>query len=142
MGKDNLYGGDLSPREAWQRLSNDTNAKLVDCRTHPEWSFVGIPDLRQLARPAVFIPWQNYPSMQRNDQFADQLRDSGIDRDDTVCFICRSGARSKMAAIAMHALGFKNCFNVAHGFEGDHDKHGRRGGVNGWKADGLPWTQE
>jgi rhodanese-related sulfurtransferase len=56
-------------------------------------------------------------------------------------FLCRSGVRSRDAAIAMTAAGFKACYNVASGFEGDKDAAGHRGTVSGWKVDGLPWMQ-
>ncbi len=45
------------------------------------------------------------------------------------------------AAAALTEAGFANCYNVAEGFEGDKDAHGRRNSVGGWKAAGLPWMQ-
>ena len=36
-------------------------------------------------------------------------------------FICRSGARSRQAAIAMTSAGWAPCFNVSDGFEGPLD---------------------
>jgi rhodanese-related sulfurtransferase len=56
--------------------------------------------------------------------------------------LCRSGARSRAAAEAMTALGYQRCYNVADGFEGPHDGERHRGQLAGWKASGLPWTQE
>ena len=41
----------------------------------------------------------------------------------------------------MTQAGFKACYNVAGGFEGDLDENGHRGRKNGWKAGGLPWRQ-
>jgi rhodanese-related sulfurtransferase len=55
-------------------------------------------------------------------------------------FLCRSGARSRHAAIAMTSAGWGPCFNVSDGFEGPLDDSRRRGGA-GWKAGGLPWAQ-
>ena len=43
----------------------------MDVRTEPEWNFVGLPDLRAAGKQAVLIPWQVYPTMQRNDAFVD-----------------------------------------------------------------------
>lgn len=142
MDQDKSYGGDRSARQAWETLSSESEARLIDCRTSPEWGFVGVPDLRSLKKTTLFIPWQVYPAMQLNDQFADQLREAGIGRNHPLFFICRSGARSQVAAMAMSAQGFGQCFNVAHGFEGNHDDQGHRSKINGWKAEGLPWTQE
>ena len=47
------YAGDLTPREAWEKLENNPDAVLVDCRTQAEWSFVGVPDLEVLHLLAV-----------------------------------------------------------------------------------------
>ena len=69
------------------------------------------------------------------------LEDFGLGRDAPVYLICRSGVRSRHAAIAMTEAGWERCYNVGTGFEGSHDAAGHRGRVAGWKADGLPWTQ-
>ncbi|MGZ9035358.1 MAG: rhodanese-like domain-containing protein, partial [Rhodospirillales bacterium] len=58
-----------------------------------------------------------------------------------VVLICRSGARSRAAAIALTAAGFGPCYNVVSGFEGDPDPLRHRGTVSGWKVEGLPWVQ-
>ena len=39
------YAGDVTPREAWEVLSSDPDATLVDVRSSAEWTFVGLPDL-------------------------------------------------------------------------------------------------
>lgn len=136
------YAGDITAEEAWEKLVQDEGAVLVDCRTRPEWLFVGIPDLSSLGKKTVFAEWQVFPSMQVNGDFAQQLRDAGVAEDQQVLFICRSGARSKSAAIAMTNQGFSRCFNVGGGFEGPHDDDKHRGRVDGWKASDLPWIQE
>lgn len=127
-------------------LSGNGSAVLVDCRTRPEWSFVGVPDLAALEATVVFAEWQVFPAMAVNPEFAAQLRAGGGVADASggrpLLFICRSGVRSKAAAIAMTQAGFAPCYNVSGGFEGplDDDKH--RGGSDGWKAASLPWIQE
>ena len=136
------YAGDITAEEAWEKLVQDEGTVLVDCRTRPEWLFVGIPDLSSLGKKAVFAEWQVFPSMQVNGDFAQQLRSAGVTEDQQVLFICRSGARSKSAAIAMTTQGFSRCFNVSGGFEGPHDDDKHRGEVDGWKASDLPWIQE
>lgn len=127
-------------------LSKDSSAVLVDCRTRPEWSFVGIPDLSTLEAKTVFAEWQVFPSMQINTEFAAQLRDNGSIADAAegrpILFICRSGVRSKAAAIAMTQDGFAPCYNVSGGFEGPLGDNKHRGGSDGWKAAALPWIQE
>ena len=101
---DSDYAGNLSPKEAWELLSSDPKARLVDVRTMPEWTFVGVPDLKSLDKQLYFIPWQLHPNMQQNPEFADQVRSSGVEHDDPLLFICRSGGRSRMAAIASAAV--------------------------------------
>ena len=73
---------------------------------------------------------------------ADELAAARPDRDPPVIFLCRSGVRSRAAAIAMTARGFTRAYNLAGGFEGAHDAARHRGQVEGWKVAGLPWTQD
>ena len=63
------YGGDVSPDEAMALLQSDKDAVLVDVRTTPEWSFVGVPDLSAMGREPVFLEWQSYPTMALNADF-------------------------------------------------------------------------
>ena len=136
------YAGDVSPREAWKILSSDKNALLVDVRTAPEWSFVGLPDLSTLGKRVLQQSWQVFPRMEVDPDFAARLGALAADRDAPILFICRSGARSRSAAMAMTAAGYSRCYNIANGFEGNHDAERHRGKLAGWKADGLPWTQD
>lgn len=135
------YAGDIDARKAWDILEKDKSAVLVDVRTRPELEFVGVPDLSRVNKELALIPWQVYPTMQMNAAFAEELEKAGVKRDATLLFICRSGARSKAAAIAATRAGFRTCYNVAGGFEGPPDPERHRGRVDGWKALGLPWIQ-
>ena len=137
------YAGDIGPDEAWQLLQQ--GALLIDVRTDAEWNFVGLPDLTLLGKDPLLVSWQAYPDMDLNPHFADdlhrQISDSGGVQETPLVFLCRSGARSRAAAITMTRRGFTACYNLAGGFEGDRDRQGHRGHVNGWKAAGLPWKQ-
>jgi rhodanese-related sulfurtransferase len=135
------YAGDISPTQAWKLLTDDDAAMLVDVRTPAEWNYVGVPDLSSVGKQPLLLPWVFFPSMERNEQFVAQLENAGLNRDAPLLFICRSGARSRAAAIAMTARGFNKCYNVATGFEGDQDEARHRGTVSGWKVEGLPWLQ-
>jgi rhodanese-related sulfurtransferase len=137
----NGYAGNVTPEEAWEILSEEPRAVLVDVRTVPEWSFVGMPDLSALRKDVAAIAWQSFPSMEVNPNFAAELQVRGIENNHALLFLCRSGARSKEAARAMSALGYAECYNVLDGFEGPHDERKRRGTVAGWKVAGLPWRQ-
>ena len=131
----------VAPTQTWEALQADANAQLVDVRTDAEWNFVGVPDLGTVGKQPILIPWQVYPSMQRNGGFEDHLKQAGLTEDHRIYFICRSGARSMAAAEAAKAAGFPHVFNVADGFEGPPDGEGHRGLSAGWKAGGLPWRQ-
>lgn len=135
------YAGDLRPAEAWALLKEDPKAVLVDVRTAPEWGFVGVPRLDGLGKETLCISWQAYPDMARNADFAAEVAAKGVGKDQPVLLICRSGARSKAAAMALTQAGFGPCYNVAEGFEGDRDGDLHRGSVGGWKVAGLPWAQ-
>ena len=135
------YSGDLRPAEAWALLEKDPKAVLIDVRTAPEWGFVGVPRLEDLGKETLCISWQAYPTMARNENFAAEVAAKGVGKDQPVLLLCRSGARSKAAAIALTAAGFGPCYNVAEGFEGDRDGALHRASVGGWKVAGLPWAQ-
>jgi rhodanese-related sulfurtransferase len=134
------YAGDLTPQEAWNLLSEDPTSVLVDCRTQAEWSYVGVPDLTDVSKRAIFIEWVSFPDGARNADFVTQLRQAGIENDQQVVFLCRSGQRSIGAAEAATADGVAKAYNILDGFEGATDQDGHRGAV-GWKATGLPWRQ-
>jgi len=136
------YAGDLSVEDAWALLQSDPAARLVDVRTQAEWNFVGLPDLSGLGKETALIEWQMFPSMQVNPGFvADTQTAVGGDKTAPVLFLCRSGARSRSAAVALTQAGYTRAYNVAGGFEGDLDGDRHRGHRNGWKAAGLPWKQ-
>jgi rhodanese-related sulfurtransferase len=139
------YAGDVSVEETWEGLSSDPKAVLIDVRTQAEWTYVGIPSLDPLGKSPVLIEWQTFPTGSLAPGFVErlthELSERGVDRDASLFFICRSGARSRSAAIAMTAAGFGRCFNVGPGFEGPMDEDGHRASISGWKMAGLPWKQ-
>lgn len=132
------YAGDITPRQAWDLLSDNPDAMLVDVRTDAEWRFVGVPDLTGLGRAVVYIEW-NRTDGQRNEDFVSDLLAAGV-AGGPVVFLCRSGNRSIGAAEAATAAGIAPSYNVLDGFEGNLDDDGHRG-ATGWRAIGLPWRQ-
>ena len=136
---------DVAVTDVWSRLKDDPKTVMVDVRTQAEWAFVGLPDLSELGKRVLTQEWQTFPQGQVDPQFAIRLEATlaraGVSKDDEIFFICRSGGRSRMAAEALSALGFRHCRNVAEGFEGPLDPSRHRGGTAGWKAGGLPWVQ-
>ncbi len=114
---------------------------MVDVRTTAEWNFVGLPDLSGLNREVRLVEWQSYPTMAPNPDFVAQVAAAIPDKNAAIYFLCRSGARSRSAAIAMTRAGYTRAYNIAGGFEGDLNAERHRGAQNGWKASGLPWRQ-
>jgi rhodanese-related sulfurtransferase len=135
------YAGDISVEDAWRILGEDAAAQLVDVRTQAEWNFVGLPDLSKVQKTVHRVEWQGFPDGAPNAQFSDQVAATGAKPTDPILFLCRSGGRSKAAAIAQTGAGYSKCYNIAGGFEGDLDGDGHRGRVRGWKSAGLPWNQ-
>ncbi|ARJ65645.1 sulfurtransferase [Magnetospirillum sp. ME-1] len=135
------YAGEISPKDAWERLASDPAAKIIDVRTQAEWSFVGVPDLSPVGKQVLLVSWQVFPTMARNDAFAAQVEAHGVKKDDTLLLLCRSGVRSRAAAELLTQLGYTAAWNITDGFEGPHDQAKHRGLTAGWKASGLPWAQ-
>lgn len=133
------------PPAAWAALKTG-RAVLADVRTRAEWTFVGLPDLSDAGTEPLLIEWKRWPDMAPTPDFAQKLVAALPSPPPAeLMFICRSGARSQDAALAVQAAldaaGLPvRCINVAEGFEGDLGPDGRRS-VNGWKARGLPWRQ-
>lgn len=136
---------DVPVRVTWERLRANDEAILIDVRTRSEWAFVGLPDLGSLGRRPVLAEWLTFPENRINADFVaqltEQLEGMGASRKAELYFICRSGGRSRQAALAMTAAGWESCHNVAEGFEGPLDAERHRGTQSGWKAEGLPWLQ-
>ena len=139
------YAGDLLAVDAYALLEGDASAVLIDVRTNAEWAYVGTPDIQALGKTPLYLEWQSYPSMAVDADFSVRLvallKSCGVERGAPLVFLCRSGARSRNAAVAMTNAGWGPCFNISDGFEGPLDGSRRRGGAGGWKAGGLPWTQ-
>ena len=135
------YAGDIKPKDAWEILQNDPDACLIDVRTDAEWRYVGLPKLDKLGKSTYCVSWQVFPDNKLNERFVEQVKAKGVRTDQPLLLLCRSGQRSKHAAIALTAAGYERCYNVAEGFEGDRDGGGHRGSVGGWKVAGLPWDQ-
>jgi rhodanese-related sulfurtransferase len=141
----NDYEGDVTAAEAYELVTSEPKAQIVDVRTKPEWTFVGLPDLSAAGKEIILVEWQSYPGMEVAADFVAsverELARRGAAKDDTVLFLCRSGARSHAAAQAMIGAGWRRSRNISGGFEGPTDPERHRGRVDGWKAAGLPWIQ-
>lgn len=129
----------LSPKQAFERLKNNSDILFLDVRTYAENKFVGRP------LNATLVPWVDDPDWEINPRFSQAvgnlLVDKPVSLQAEIILICRSGVRSLDAGKALIRKGFTNVAHVKGGFEGDLDKHKQRGNINGWRYEGLAWEQ-
>ena len=135
------YAGDITPREAWKMLQIEENVILVDVRSAAEWTYVGVTDLSSLGAEAAAIEWKSFPHMEENKNFISQVKKICPNSNTIILSLCRSGQRSIASSQALTKSGYKQCYNVLEGFEGDIDSTQHRGNSGGWKFCGLPWKQ-
>ena len=141
----NTYAGDVSAADAWRDLAATLEAALIDVRSAAEWAFVGLPALTTMGKAPLLVAWNEFPSGAQLPDFAGRLKaalaEAGIGADAPLYFLCRSGARSRSAALVATAAGYRRAYNVEQGFEGALDANHHRATPGSWKAEGLPWVQ-
>ncbi|CDG84943.1 rhodanese-like domain-containing protein [Janthinobacterium agaricidamnosum] len=130
------YAGAVTPQEAYALLQADSNVKLIDVRTNAERDWIGRPAIAEAQHGAV--QWSTYPGGVANPDFLAQLAASAT-HDQVLLFLCRSGVRSRHAARLATENGYRHCYDILEGFEGDKDEHGHRKHVGGWCKAELPW---
>ena len=102
---------EVTPLIAYQRLTENEDAILIDCRTMREWEIIGVPDLSEIGKSLVKI------ELMRQDQsvnptFVEQITE--LAQPNTPLYlICRSGARSAAACQMLMKAGFIDVTNVA-----------------------------
>jgi len=145
QGTSGSHAGDVSVDVAWGALNTTPEATLIDVRTAAEWAYVGVPTLASIGKTTILIEWDAFPSGALVPDFSGRLKaaldKAGVGPDAPLYFICRSGNRSRHAAIAATAAGYRRCFNIENGFEGRLGPDRHRATPGSWKAAGLPWVQ-
>ena len=134
------YKRNLLPKMAVDRLNENPEAVLIDVRTSAEHKYVGFPE------NSILIPWFDEPDLNSDPSaFCEVVNNHLSDRSDILgtelILICRSGFRSNEALKCLQSNGFTCVSHVASGFEGDLDENDHRGNLNGWRNDGMPWSQ-
>ena len=134
------YKRNLLPKMAVDRLNENPEAVLIDVRTSAEHKYVGFPE------NSILIPWFDEPDLNSDPSaFCKAVNNLLSDRSDILgtelILICRSGFRSNEALKCLQSNGFTCVSHVASGFEGDLDENDHRGNLNGWRNDGMPWSQ-
>jgi rhodanese-related sulfurtransferase len=135
------YSGDVLSPECWQVLSQEANSYLIDVRTNIEWQTIGIANLQSIDKETKLISIKLLPNMSYNNDFIPELLKIAPDKAAKLFFICKSGGRSKEAALLASQYGYKHCYNVLYGFEGELSQDAFGNTVGGWKALNLPWRQ-
>ena len=125
---------------AVERLQDNPQALFVDVRSKAEYKYVGFPE------NSILIPWIDDPDWEPNPEvFSDLVMQELDGRENLlnteIILICRSGFRSNEALKCLENKGFTQVSHVASGFEGDLDENDQRGNLNGWRHDGMPWSQ-
>ncbi|MDC0075546.1 rhodanese-like domain-containing protein [Candidatus Thioglobus sp.] len=134
------YKRNLLPKMAVERMNKNPEAVLIDVRTRAEHKYVGFPV------NSILIPWFDEPDLESDpDAFyasvIAELSNRSDVMDTELILICRSGFRSNEALKCLQSKGFTCVSHVASGFEGDLDENDHRGNLNGWRNDGMPWSQ-
>lgn len=132
---ENDFDGSISPIQAYelqQKYPHDIS--FIDIRSNEERVFTGY------IQNILHFTWASGTSLVRNPRFTKEVEHK-IKKDSIVLLLCRSGQRSKLAAIALKSAGFEHVYNINEGFEGDLNENQQRNQVNGWKFHQLPWIQ-
>ena len=134
------YKRNLLPKMAVEKLQDNPQALFVDVRSKAEYKYVGFPE------NSILIPWIDDPDWEPNPEaFSDSVMQELDGRENLlnteIILICRSGYRSNEALKCLENKGFTQVSHVASGFEGDLDENDHRGNLNGWRHDGMPWSQ-
>ena len=134
------YKRNLLPKMAVEKLQNNPQALFVDVRSKAEYKYVGYPE------NSILIPWIDDPDWEPNPEaFSGAVMQELDGRENLlnteIILICRSGFRSNEALKCLENKGFTQVSHVASGFEGDLDENDHRGNLNGWRHDGMPWSQ-
>ena len=135
------------------KMQDPENVFLVDVRTQGEIEFLGIADIADVNIPYMFNDLSEWDTKkyrylkEANSNFSITLREklekAGLDKNNIILLMCRSGTRSSKAANLLYQLGYTKAYTVVDGFEGDKVKAGPHKGqrvVNGWKNANLPWS--
>src|SRR5579871_2633251 len=131
------YAGDVSAGATWDGLAKSPEATLIDLRTRAEWAYVGTPVLTSLAKSPLLLEWDEFPSGAIVPDFVGRLKREldklGVSQAAPLYFICRSGNRSRQAAILATQAGYSHAYNVEFGFEGRLGPDRHRGTARSWK---------
>lgn len=132
--------------EAYEMLTKDESIVFIDVRTRAEVAFLGMPALADTNIPYMLVgDWDEWDKkkntfkIQPNSNFLpyfdDYIESHDLNKNSKIIVICRSGNRSAKAVNILSKVGYTNVYTVIDGFEGSSKD-------NGWKHNGLPWSNK
>ena len=130
---------EVTPPIAYQKLKENKDAILIDCRTEQEWINIGVPDLSAINKSVLKIELVRQDQSVNHD-FIEQVEEYASHKN-PLYLICRSGARSAAACKILLKAGFNDVTNVAEGFEGHSYQEENLKIIEGWKSHSLPWKK-
>ena len=147
----NLY---VTAQEAWELLSKDPSALLIDVRDPIEIKFTGYATGTDIHVPWMVSDPQRWDekrsswAMKKNTNFESQvlsaLNSKKASLETAIFVMCRSGStRSAPAVNLLAEKGYTRVWTIVDGFEGGKLQSGNSKGVrakDGWRNSGLPWS--
>ena len=144
----------ISAFEAYEIVTTDANAFILDVRTIAEWKWVGHPGANKLADPE-FPDLEGFNLIGKvvnissridkkgqfvvNRSFLSDVNEFFQDYPDVILItMCRSGPRAAAAAQTLEDNGY-NVKSMGESFSGSADERGYRT-INGWVNSGLPYS--
>ncbi|XP_078177493.1 thylakoid rhodanese-like protein isoform X2 [Carex rostrata] len=120
--------GVVSAKSAYSKLSEESEAQLLDIREGKDIKLVGRPDIKATKKKAVSVTY-------KGDDKQGFLKKIGLrfkDPENTTLFILdKFDGNSELVAELVTANGFKAAYTIKDGAEGPR----------GWQSSGLPWTE-
>ena len=113
----------IPSKEIKEYITKNPNSVLLDVRTEEEWNTDGKPDGEKFGIKTYFLTI-------KDENFIDDFKKLGIQKDQEILTMCMGGVRSQAAAELLTNENY-NCSNISDGFLGNSANAG-------WKNSGLP----
>ena len=113
----------IASKEVKEHIKNNPQSILLDVRTEEEWNVDGKPDGEKIGLKTYFLTI-------KDENFINDFKKLGINKDTEILTMCMGGVRSQAAAELLIKEEYK-CTNVSDGFLGNSAS-------SGWKNSGLP----
>ena len=120
----------IPSKEIKEYLKKNPKCVLLDVRTEEEWNQDGKPDGNKIGLTTYFLSIQFGDERIFNENFIQEFKNLNIGQDHEILNMCRSGARSQVAAELLTKENY-TCSNISDGFEGNQENVG-------WKNCDLP----